>query len=254
MLSLTLTGQQGKMVDKMILILTSSPCLEGDFHLNPANGFIETLFRTVKPGAHVLFISAAPDDEEFSDYCAGSMFHSLKSCGLELSKYVSLDRRTSNNAERLIKDCSFIVMEGGHVPTQNRFIHDLGLRKLIQRFDGVVMGISAGSMNCADVVYAQPEEPGESIDPEYRRFLPGLGLTKTNILPHYQKVRHNILDGRRLYEDITMEDSIGHTFYVFPDGSYLMQEKSHETIYGDCWRIKDGKMQKICRNGNHIVI
>ncbi len=230
----------------MILILTSSPCLDGDYHLNPANEFIETLFRTVKAGARVLFVSAAPDDEGFSDYCAGSMFNSLKSCGLELSQYVSLDRRTEKKAARLIENSEYIVMEGGHVPTQNRFIQEIGLRKLLHGFEGVVMGISAGSMNCADVVYAQPEEPGESIDPEYRRFLPGLGLTKTNILPHYQKVCHNMLDGRRLYEDITFEDSAGHAFYVFPDGSYLVREKGRETIYGDCWRIKDGKMQKIC--------
>lgn len=230
----------------MILILTSSPCLEGDYHLNPANGFIEMLFRTVKAGARVLFVSAAPDDEGFSDYCAESMFHSLKSSGLELSRFISLDRRTANQSVKLIARSDFIVMEGGHVPTQNKFIRELGLRERIRGFDGVVMGISAGSMNCADIVYSQPEEPGESVDPEYRRFLPGLGLTKTNILPHYQKVCNNILDGRRLYEDITFEDSIGHTFYVFPDGSYLVQENGHETIYGDCWRIKDGKMQKIC--------
>jgi len=31
-------------------------------------------------------------------------------------------------------------------------------------------------MNCADTVYAQPEEPGEAVDPDYQRFIPGLGL------------------------------------------------------------------------------
>lgn len=30
-------------------------------------------------------------------------------------------------------------------------------------------------MNCADTVYAQPEEPGEAVDPDYQRFIPGLG-------------------------------------------------------------------------------
>ena len=33
-------------------------------------------------------------------------------------------------------------------------------------------------MNCAETVYAQPELEGESMDPEYQRFLPGFGITK----------------------------------------------------------------------------
>lgn len=238
----------------MILILTSSPCRDGEFGINPDNGFVETLFRTVKPGARVLFVSAAPEDEGFSDYCAESMFASLRSCGLELSSCTSLDRRNARFTPRILQRSDFIVLEGGHVPTQNRFMHEIKLRELIRSFNGVVMGISAGSMNSAALVYSQPEEPGESIDPEYPRYLQGLGLTNTNILPHYQKVRNNMLDGRRLYEDITFEDSMGHNFYVFPDGTYLVREKNCETIYGDCWLLKDARMQKICSLGKSVRI
>ena len=42
-------------------------------------------------------------------------------------------------------------------------------------------------MNSADIVYSQPEEEGEAVDPAYQRFLTGLNLTKTNLLPHYQE-------------------------------------------------------------------
>ena len=38
-------------------------------------------------------------------------------------------------------------------------------------------------MNCAQIVYAQPELEGEAIDPKYERFLEGLNLTKFQILP-----------------------------------------------------------------------
>ena len=67
-------------------------------------------------------------------------------------------------------------------------------------------GISAGSMNMAQTVYAQPEEPGEGIDPDYVRFFPGLDLTEVNVLPHYQKVKNDTVDGLRLFEDITLPD------------------------------------------------
>lgn len=41
---------------------------------------------------------------------------------------------------------------------------------MLKDYQGVILGISAGSMNSADVVYAQPEEEGEGIDPEYEKY------------------------------------------------------------------------------------
>jgi len=114
--------------------------------------------------------------------------------------------------------------------------------------------VSAGSMNCKDVVYAQPELPGESTAPDYRRFIPGHNLSKIQILPHYQMVRNNILDGRRLYEDITFADSFGRSFYVLIDGSYVMRKDDSYTLWGEGYLIRDGRMEQICQKGKHITI
>ncbi len=35
-------------------------------------------------------------------------------------------------------------------------------------------------MNCAEMVCAGPELPGEAIDPKFQRWISGLGITKTN--------------------------------------------------------------------------
>ena len=43
-----------------------------------------------------------------------------------------------------------LIFPGGHVPTQNAFYHRLRLRA----FSGLVIAWSAGSMNCAETVYA----------------------------------------------------------------------------------------------------
>ena len=64
----------------------------------------------------------------------------------------------------------------------------------------MIFGISAGSMNSAEEVYAQPELDGESLDPDYKRFITGLGLTKTKLIPHYQDIKDRFLDGKRLFE------------------------------------------------------
>ena len=114
---------------------------------------------------------------------------------------------------------------------------------LLQDYEGVVLGISAGSMNCAAIVYAQPEEEGESIDPDYQRFLPGLGLTNVQILPHYQKVKDDIIDGQRLYEDVTFADSMGHTFYALPDGSYFYIHDGETLLCGKAYRLRNAIME-----------
>ena len=120
--------------------------------------------------------------------------------------------------------------------------------------DKTLIGVSAGSMNCTSPVYAQPELPGESIDPEYIRFIPGLGISDVQILPHYQMVKDNMLDGRRLYEDITYGDSHGRSFYAIPDGSYVLRRGDTYTLCGEGYLIRDGRCTQICRREETIDI
>ena len=109
-------------------------------------------------------------------------------------------------------------------------------------------------MNAAGQVYAQPELPGEAADPNYVRWLPGLGLTELNILPHYQMVRDNRLDGLHLYEDITYPDSVGHRFLALPDGSYVLVENGRATLYGEGYLIAEGQFMQICQTGESVVL
>ena len=107
------------------------------------------------------------------------------------------------------------------------------------------MGCSAGSMNCDDMVYSHPELPGEAVDPGYRRWLRGLGLTDINLIPHYHQVRNVILDGKRLFEDVVFPDSHRHRFYTFPDGGYVMVKDGRSTLFGEAWEITGGGMRKV---------
>ena len=110
-------------------------------------------------------------------------------------------------------------------------------------------GLSVKCMNCADVVYAQPEMPGEALDPSYQKFIRGLGLTDVNVLPHYQAVKDDRVDGLRLMEEITYPDSAGRTFYAIVDGSYVLQTKDRKEIHGEAYRIANGAIRKICGAG-----
>ena len=237
----------------MIAFITSSPFREdADCPMfSNANGFVDRITECLPPEPRCLFVCSNPDDHAFTCRIGADLFMAFAFAGVHFSEFRVLDSYNAHRAAELVWESDFIVLAGGHLPTQNAFLQYIGLRQLLQDYPGVVMGISAGAMNCADVVYAQPEEPGES-DESFPRFLPGLGLTTIQILPHYQKVKDYIIDGKRLYEDVTFADSVGHTFYALPDWSYVVAEGDRQTLYGASFRIRDGRMVPLTQHGECV--
>lgn len=240
----------------MTAFLTSSPCLftADRCSLNPANDFLERLGDAIPLQAHCLFICSDPDNYDRTDRFCRNMEQAFREAGFDFSGLVVLDHRNAREAAAWIGWSDVIILAGGHVPTQNTFFREIGLAELLQDYPGTIIGISAGSMNSAATVYAQPELEGESLDPEYRRFLPGLGLTELNICPHYNQDKGYYLDGRRLYEDITYPDSFGHSFLILVDGSYVFIQDGRTEICGEAYRLADGVLEQICREGAHIVL
>ena len=231
----------------MILYITSSPCIDGADRaiLNPQNGFLSRLKADLPPCPRCLFIASDPDNHYECCNYGSHMFIAFAEAGMPFSQYTVLDWQNAQEAQDLIANSDLIILSGGHVPTQNRFFNKLGLRELLEDYEGVIMGISAGSMNCAETVYAQPEIAGETLDPDYQRWLSGLGLTSVNILPHYQKVKHDIIDGQRLYEDVTYYDSYGHTLFALPDGSYFYRHDEETLLIGKAYRLRNGILELI---------
>ena len=239
----------------MTLFLTSSPCVCNAPRaiLNPENDFVDRMKQHLPEHPRCLFICADPDSHDMTDGFGRDMYLAFREAGMEFSDFAVLNGRNEDDAQMLIWQSDLIIMAGGHVPTQNAFFRKIGLRTMIRNYQGVVMGISAGTMNCAERVYSQPEEPGESV-PEFERFLEGLGLTDVNVLPHYQQVKDNMLDGMRLFEDVTYADSMGECFLALVDGSYVLVEDGVSTLFGEAYFIRDARLQQICRLGDSLIL
>ena len=238
----------------MICFLTSTIVLPEEGRLNPANHFVDELHKYFPSPCRALFICSDPDSWEETDFYTDATKFAFEQAGFSIADIRSLDGRNEEQADVLVRESNFLILAGGHVPTQNRFFHKIGLGDLLKDFHGIIIGISAGSMNSAENVYAQPEKEGEAIDLTYQRFLPGLNLTKTNLLPHYQENKDDILDGLRIYEDIAYPDSMGRTFYAIPDGSYLFIEECREELRGEAYKVSDGIIRKISSDGESVVI
>lgn len=232
----------------MNLFLTSSPFSEPGKPLNESNDFVRRLRECLPEHPRVLMITSNPDDPGLTHGFSDAIRFTMELSGFVFGDYTILDGSNKERTKELVGTSDLIILAGGHVPTQNRFFTEIRLRELMAYFDGTVLGVSAGSMNSAGVVYAQPEEEGEAADPTFEKFLRGLGLTKTMLIPHYQDTKNNILDGKRLFEDVTYPDSIGREFIAICDGSYLYSDGAVEMICGEAYLIKDGSLVKLCGN------
>ena len=245
----------------MILFLTSSPCEDNvpegcglPCIYFERNEFVANLSKYVAPGGRFLVIAAWPDEHDRNDDIARSFAGCFGWHGMGFRQVDVLDSRNAERAAELVAHSDVILLSGGHVPTENAFFKAIGLRELLADYPGIIMGVSAGSMNAADTVYVQPEEAGEAANPHFVRWTQGLGLNDKNILPHYNMVRDNILDGLRLFEDVTYPDSAGHPMYVLPDGSYILETEEGSTLYGEAYLLHNGVMERICVEGQSIAL
>lgn len=217
------------------------------------NGLLDNLKSIWIPDAKVLIICANPDNHEKNDGVYACLKEALPMSGLSISSIEQCDDRNPEIIESLA-GIDVLILAGGHVPTQNKFMKQLRLKERLADYKGIVVAWSAGSMNCADVVYAGPELEGEAVDPLYERWIPGLGITDINVFPHFQSLKDDYLDGMRLIEDITFADSVGHEILALNDGSYIMVDNGQATLYGEAYRIKDRKLTKICKDGESIIL
>ena len=210
--------------------------------LHNEHHWIEDLLKHISFPCHALLVASSPDDIEKTRYYAQEIVDVMNKHNLCLSGFDVLDRTSVKSTKEFIEKADIIIAMGGHVPTQNAFFQEIDLKKHLQNFNGIWIGSSAGSMNSATLVYAQPELEGEVIESMYQRFVPGLGLTEKMILPHYSSWKNEVIDGFRLLEDVTYPDSQGHTFYLMEDGSYVLgdTEEEIEEVVGEYYILHDG--------------
>lgn len=240
----------------MILFLTSSPSgpldkPNYDRKLDNSNLFLFNLKKYWKKEMKGLIVCAYPDLFESNDEMREFFFDAFRNSGVPFQSLDLWDYRI-NTLD--INEYDFIMLAGGHVPTENAYFNEIHLKNKIKDYKGIVMGVSAGSMNCAKLVYAQPELEGEGTNPNFKRFIEGLGITNINVLPHYQMVKNYTLDGKCLFEDITYFDSMNHRFYTLNDGSYFLIDSNGIHLYGESYLIENGIITKICIQNNSVKI
>lgn len=140
----------------MIVFLTSSPTgpLDHSYHvegLDHKNYFVENLKSYWKRESRCCLIAADPIAYQRNDEMCNFFKNALLKENLSLETLDLYDTRYFLSKEKLLS-YDVIILAGGHVPTQNQYFKEIDLKEKINDFQGIVIGISAGSMNSAATV------------------------------------------------------------------------------------------------------
>lgn len=210
------------------------------------NGILDCLKSNIKNYDNFVFVANGMDGEKADAYfkLACDSFEMT----LPFKNYEFLCPSTKDRAKDLIKNADFIFLCGGHLPTQNKFFNDINLKELLKNTNALIVGGSAGSMNCADVVYCPPELEEEVLDNNFNRYLKGLGLTNINIMPHFEEYKQMTICGKRYIDDIVVPDSKKIDIIGLNNGSYIVIKNGTSTIYGESYLIRNEQITQINEN------
>lgn len=221
---------------------------------NNSEGFIDRLKKHIKNIDNIVFVSSNPDGYAKSDEYFKLFTEAFNIDGFNIKNITILDHRFNGNLEKTIMSADVVFLTGGHTPTQNKYLFEIGLDKLLQKYDGIVIGQSAGSMNLSKTVYAPPDSP-QDFTSEYKTTFEGMGLTDIKIMPHMAGAYNDNVDGngKNTY-DYCLEDSFNFSIFGIFDGGFIEISAGKATAYGKTLLIKDGICKELCGNGENIVI
>ena len=213
--------------------------------INNKNHILKNLQESIKKFDRITYIVSTPDRHDINDYYASQTFESFEHSGLVFKEKIVLDDRIKDNYEEILLNSDVIFLSGGKTYYQIAFFEELNLKEILNDYEGVLIGMSAGAMNCSETVITPPEEPSE-----IGRFMQweGLGYTPLNLEPHFvPKVQERI---DLLLRDVLLGMSHDYQFLGLCDESYILINEEGSTLYGEAYTIEGGVITKINKHGN----
>lgn len=131
-----------------------------------------------------------------------------------------------------LNNYSVIFLMGGRTKVQNAFFEHIQLADVINHFNGIVIGQSAGALNMCRSTFLSPEheESGEV------EFLKGLGLVDFQLEVHFDV--NNTL--QKTFITSSIDDA-----YCISDNGAIIENGSQISIIGDVYQYAQGEFVKL---------
>ena len=187
---------------------------------------VDYLRGDIKDNSVITFISSSFDNYEKNDSYYNNMIRFFENININFKETYLIDNRMKKEmAKEIINKSDVIYLMGGipHIEMQN--ILSYKLIEPLKNFEGIIIGVSAGSMNMNKNVCYIDEENNVK---EYN----GIGLTDFNIYPHLD---FNNID---YLKEIFRVSKIRKTI-ALPNESFIRVENGISEIIGEHYIVED---------------
>lgn len=211
----------------MVKILTSG------FPNGFSDDFIRALKTHIKTGGNFVFIASDFEGiyEKTDSYC-NYFLKMFSECGIDFESIKVIDGRVSKEITKdIVRNANVIWLAGGNTTKQFAYLESYGLIPYIREQKGVVIGMSAGSINMTKTAICTLTCGHDEL-----KIYEALGLVEFSIEPHFDK------------DNITEELLIiskKYPLYGICDESAIICTEDNISFIGDIFLIENGHINLI---------
>ena len=211
----------------------STYILTSMFH-NGFNDKATKVFRQEIAGCKSLAFIASEFENgyEKTDYYFRFFLKMFEDINIHFKKaYVVDGRMTIGEIQKAVSEADVIWLSGGDTPTQFAYFQKYGLDKIIKQHNGVVIGMSAGSINLAETSICTL-----ACGHYKQEIYHGLGCVNISVEPHFVR--------SRLSKEV-VELSNTYVIYGLCDESLIVCKMKKIEFIGEVYKINHGKIVQI---------
>lgn len=191
----------------------------------------EYLKKDIKNNDTIVFIATTFDDYEKNDLYYNNLIKHFKNIDITFNKAYLIDDRVAKDlAKDYILKSNIIFLMGGDAKKQIDSVKEYDLFEILKSKEGIILGVSAGSMNQSSRVVYKNDYNNYVIE-DYE----GLGYIDINIYPHLDF--NNIDYLKEVFEVSNYTKTV-----ALPNDSFIRIENNNIDFVGEYYTIQNSKI------------
>lgn len=191
----------------------------------------EYLKKDIKNNDTIVFIATTFDDYEKNDLYYNNLIKHFKNIDITFNKAYLIDNKVDKDlAKDYILKSNIIFLMGGDTKKQIDSVKEYDLFEILKSKEGIILGVSAGSMNQSSRVVYKNDYNNYVIE-DYE----GLGYIDINIYPHLDF--NNIDYLKEVFEVSNYTKTV-----ALPNDSFIRIENNNIDFVGEYYTIQNSKI------------
>lgn len=201
---------------------------------NGFHGKIAEMFQQTIPKRDKFAFVASEFEKmyEKTDKYFTFFLQAFEECGIHFNEsYVVDGRMKIDEAQKAVEEADIIWLSGGMTLAQFGYFQKYGLDTIIKQHKGVVIGMSAGSINMAETSICT-----RTCGHIEQKIYKGLGCVDVSVEPHFVRDK---------FTEELVELSGKYKIYGLCDESVIVYENGKQHFYGEIYEMYNGKIELV---------